>query len=354
MSVRAATNSQQTASTSENVSRFAKQAAQQQNGSATIAYNENTHAAVAQKDKKLVNNLIYLDERAPSDAITIPLQDKVGNDILAMDVEDNSIAQQPGEHVKKGDNAPPGVKHRVKILPKLSFAMYGGPSIYSPIVVDNNRNDGISAIDVKAREQQQYAYNAGVYAGYDISRKLTVQLGVSYRAYRFYIEPSVVYSPSGDVSAAYPIVTSSGTVNMPYISGYSSSGFDTTATAKGSALRSYISIPLRLKYNFVNNGHFKLYMSGGGSANILAYNYIKVHCQNQWGAEDDYMYNISGTRPVNFSFLVGLGAEFAMGRGVKLFVEPSFNGAITATTRNTPVTAYSNYFDFAAGLAYHF
>jgi hypothetical protein len=348
----------------QNVIRFEQQA-KQELSSSVVAYNKPDIASTNEaeqsvgmedqkSDQKRVSNIIYLDERAPSDPITIPLQDKVDDEIVAMDVKDNTTVKPI--NVNMGSHSDAWVaKKTAKIFHRFSVSAFLAPSISNPIMSDNGSNTGISAKDVKAREQQQLAYTYGANIGYDILPRLTIQTGVSYRAYRFYVNPTQVYAKAGDFGGAtYPVVTSSGTVNMPYISGYTPWGYDTVATAKGSAVRSYISVPLSLKYEFYDKHKFGLYVTAGGAVNLLAHNYVTIHCQNQWGEEDAYVYDIEGTNKVNFSYKLGIGAEFTLGRKFSLYAEPSYSGAITPTAKGTPINTYSCYFDFAAGIGYHF
>lgn len=297
-----------------------------------------------------VNSMIYLEERTP---ITIPPPDNSDSVLLAMDAEDS------GENVK-----PIVVRLNEQISalkpkehPKAYVSAYLGSSLAEPMMKDNNTSDNITPAEIKSREHELYAYTGGVNVGITPTSisKFTFQLGCEYRNYRFSLSPSSVDANTGELNSGYSYTTSSGTINMPYLPGYTPFGYyDTVATAKGSAVRSYIDIPLSLKFKFLQTHKFGFYVMAGASMSILVNNYATVHCQNRWGEEDIYLYDIQGAKAINFSYLVGLGAEYKMRNGFNLFLQPSYSAAITPNTSNSPVTSYFNYFDLAAGVTYRF
>ena len=293
-------------------------------------------------------NSIYLDDR--SSPITIPAEDKTDSNMLAMDDEDNSSVGI--RHIDEEEDIPAPPKP--KFGPRVSLSVYGAYSIAAPVIKDNNAADNITAADIKSREQQEGAFMFGANAGYDVSTKLSVQVGCEYRSYKFSLAPTTVNVNTGEWSSGYSFVTSSGTVYMPYIPGYSPKGYDTVATAKGSAVRTYVSIPISIKYKVFSDPKVGLYLRAGTSLNILACNYATVHCQNSLGEEDVYLYDIQGAKEVNFSYILGAGAVCRLCRGVDLYVEPSYSGAITPNTSSSTITTYSSYFDLTGGLTYHF
>jgi hypothetical protein len=293
-------------------------------------------------------NAIYLDDRT---TITIPAPDKMDSNLLAMDVDDKSSVGS--RHIEEEENIIP-TRPKPKFGPRLSISVYGAQSIAEPIIKNNNSDDKVTASDITAREQQEAAYSFGANAGYDLSRKLTVQLGCEYRSYKFSLAPTAVNINTGDWNSGYSFVTSSGIITMPYISGYTRKGYDTTATAKGNAVRNYISVPLAIKYKFLSDPKVSLYVRAGTSFNVLTSNYANMHVQNSLGEEDVYVNNIQGSKEINFSYLLGFGAVCRLWRGVDLYVEPAYSGAITANTVSSPISTYSCFFDLTGGLIYHF
>jgi hypothetical protein len=321
----------------------------------TIAY----HNASAQSNEALetnvtqgVNSMIYLEEKT---SITIPPPDNSDSILLAMDAEDSVETVKPIVVRIKEQISPLKPKEH----PKVSLSAYFGPSLADPVMKDNNTSDNITPAAVKAREHEQPASTciAGVNA--DISptstSRFSVQLGCEYRSYKFSLSPSSINTTTGDMNSGYQYFTSSGTINMPYIPGYTPFGYyDTVATANGTAKRAYIDIPLHLKYKFIQSRKLSVYASVGGSMNILVCNYATIHCQNNWGEEDISLYNIQGAKTINFSYVLGLGIERKLGNGVSIFAEPSYSAAVTPNTSNSPITTYSNYFDLALGVSYRF
>lgn len=317
-----------------------------QHSSQDIAYSDAKHGSNSEMyDRSAIKNIIYLDERTPSE-ITMHTLAKTDSALSALDASDSLYMVPIGPPVA-------GVSHR-KILSKLSVNAFGAPSIVRQTMKDNNPNDNISIGDIQSKEHQQSGYSAGINLGFDLSPRFTLEAGLCYRVYKYTISPTTVDVNTDELGDGYSFATSSGTIYMPYIPAYTSTGYDTTATANGHIIRSYVSIPLRLKYNFLSSPRFGVYISAGGAANVLVYNYANVHCQNTWGQEDVYVYDMEGATPVNFSYLLGLGAELKLGRGFAIYAEPTYMGAITPNIKSKAMTIYSSYFDFAGGLSYHF
>jgi|GEM_PF-3275592 len=319
--------------------------------SSAIAYNNNV---VAQHNRTHITNnqgpaynALYLDDRT---SITIPAPDKMDANILAMDVDDNSSIGS--RHIDEQNTIP--AKRKPKFGPRLSVSVFGAQSIAEPIIKNNSTGDKFTASDITGREQQEAAFAFGTNVGYDVTHKLTLQAGCEYRSYKFSLAPTTVNINIGELNSGYSLATSSGIVTMPYIPGYTAKGYDTTATAKGSAARSYISIPLAVKYRFLSDPKVGLYVRAGTSLNVLASNYAKVHVQNSVGEEDVYVYNMQGSKEISLSYMLGFGAVCRLFRGVDLYVEPAYSGAITPNTVTSPITTYSCFFDLTGGLIYHF
>jgi hypothetical protein len=64
--------------------------------------------------------------------------------------------------------------------------------------------------------------------------------------------------------------------------------------------------------------------------------------------------SIEGLSKVHYSYSLGVGAEYRLGRGVSVYAEPFMQGSVTAINNNTPVSTYPFFFGAAAGITYMF
>lgn len=239
-----------------------------------------------------------------------------------------------------------------KVMPNVSVSVFGAPVIASTVMNGYSVVDNLSAVQLTSREHQQLGYVYGANLGYNISPKVTIEAGFSYRSNQFTIDPATLYPHSGDVAQAYHFVTSSGTITMPYLPNAKSGD---SVTAKGSAVRSYISIPVQVKYNVFNIRHkLTIYATGGAAINILSTNKATVDYNNANGENAVSINSISGTNKTTYSYLIGAGAEYKIGKGFAIYAEPNYLGGITPINSSANIKAYSNYTNITVGLNYLF
>jgi hypothetical protein len=253
---------------------------------------------------------------------------------LIMDNSDNISKPDSINRYSKGNNAPIGQKISTS---RISVSAY-----VTPQVAQGN---------FSTSEKEQLAYTAGVNAGYDLTKNkdLTLTLGVNYQSYSYALNRSTVYGTATDIGQVFQVVTSSGPV---YVGQLSKAG--NTAVASGTGNRSYLGIPVELKYYYHSNRKFGMYVVGGGAVNVNLSNNVSAYCQNLAGNEAITVNNITGTSPLIYSYKVGMGAKYIVGNGFSVYAEPSWTGSINPVNTASPVKAYSDFLNVSAGISYHF
>ncbi len=218
---------------------------------------------------------------------------------------------------------------------------------------DNDNDDNITAKTLKARQSDWFAYEAGMKLGFNVSGRFRIQTGLYYNAYSYNIGENVITAQQrSDGSVGYSMVTSSGVTNIPYTGPVK---IGDSIKVHGSSSRGYVCIPLQLSYTFISHNKLGLYVIGGAAANIAATSGTEISWQNTMLQSGNVsVSSIEGLSKVHYSYSLGVGAEYRLGRGVSVYAEPFMQGSVTAINNNTPVSTYPFFFGAAAGITYMF
>jgi len=205
---------------------------------------------------------------------------------------------------------------------------------------------------IKLGEKQTFSFTAGVKAEYQISSRFSINVGIAYHTFNFNINPYCIYAQKqsgGDIGYALP--TSSGIVDCPYY-GYAKVGDSLKMSATSS--RTYLEIPIHVKYFAIRNNKFKFYLTAGVEANFTlgeeTYMYWQEYGWNVNGAAT--VTSTNGSESMYFSYFFGLGAEYKIGKHFSLYAEPGMHEAITPIDNNIEVVSYPRLISATAGLTY--
>jgi hypothetical protein len=206
---------------------------------------------------------------------------------------------------------------------------------------------------IKQGESQTFSFTAGIKAEYQISSRFSIGTGMAYQSFSFNVSPCNIYAQKqSDGNVGYSIPTSSGVVNCPYY-GYAKVGDSLKMSATSS--RNYLEIPIHAKFFAIDNNKFKFYLTGGVEANFA----LGEETYMNW---EDYGWSNSGTAMVNttngsesmyFSYYVGLGFEYRIGKRLSIYLEPGMHDAITPVDNNIDVTSYPRLISATGGLTYY-
>jgi hypothetical protein len=284
------------------------------------------------------------------------------NDSL-IQIENTKLAIKRADSLKKEDSAsgssvfvPKKQITLAGILSKMSVSVFYAPGLNDDFL-DDKENDPTNTItaNVLNTEQDGYgAYATGLRLGFDVSDKITIQTGCSYRLYSYSIDPTTIYAQKQETGQlGYSLPTSSGTIFLPYSNGVIHSG--DSLDIEGSSSRGYISIPLQFKYKLLAGTVLGFYVTGGFSANFSVYKETLINWENTGLQQGDIVVqSIYGLSNVQYTYNIGFGANYLINNGLSLFIEPYMDASITAINKNTPVIIYPYFFGIALGVTYHF
>jgi hypothetical protein len=206
---------------------------------------------------------------------------------------------------------------------------------------------------IKTDEKQNFSYTVGIKAEYSTTSRFSISLGITYEQFSFNTNPGIVYAQKqSDGDVGYSITTSSGVVECPY---YGKTKVGDSLKMSLVSTRTYLGIPLQLKYNFIYKEKYKIYLNVGLEANICMAEKTIMNWQDFWNESGVATENeTEGSESLYTSYYIGLGADYKIGKYLSLYAEPGLHEAITSLDNNTSaVVTYPQLFSITAGLTYH-
>jgi hypothetical protein len=242
------------------------------------------------------------------------------------------------------------------IVSKTSASLFYAPGTTNDFLhdKDNDPTNTITANVLKTRQDDDGTFAAGIRLSYNFSERWALQTGCSYSVFSYNIKPTVIYAqPEESGQVGYFIVTTSGTVFLPYSTG--SAHLGDSMKVQGKSSRSYISIPLELKYNIAMGRKLCFYITGGFSVNIAKYQQTNLDWVNTYLQEGNVsVQSIYGLNIVHYSYDLGAGLEYIAHKSWSIYAEPYLTGSFTSINTNTPVSTYPYFFGLAFGITKRF
>ncbi len=242
------------------------------------------------------------------------------------------------------------------ILAKTSISAFYAPGVTDDFLHDKNNDPtkSITAKDIKTHQDGDGTFATGLRLAYDLSDRWSLFTGCYYSLYSYNINPTVIYAQQQENGqVGYSITTSSGTVFIPYSAGTTHVG--DSIKIRGSSSRGYLSIPVQAKYKLPVSSNLAFYVTGGFAVNIANYKETRINWENTAFQEGNVsVQDIYGLNMVQYSYNIGIGAQYLICRGLSVYAEPYLDGSFTSINNNTPVITYPYFFGAALGVTYHF
>jgi hypothetical protein len=206
---------------------------------------------------------------------------------------------------------------------------------------------------IKTGEKQSFSYTAGLKTEYKISSRFSIAAGIGYQVFSFHVNPTVIYAEKQSGSdAGYYLATSSGEVVCPY---YGPVNAGDSLKMNASSKRTYLEIPIQLKYFAINNTKCRFYIVGGLEANFLLGESTTMNWQDFWNESGVANVNTTGgAKNIYFSSYAGIGADYNLSKFLSIYAEPGLHEAITSLDDNVSVITYPRLFSITTGITWHF
>ncbi len=237
---------------------------------------------------------------------------------------------------------------------KFSISVYFTPQVYSGYkLTSNDATAGQYENTIQNGEKQKFSYSAGIKAEYALSKHFSIGVGIAYQSYSFQIAPSTLYAKTqSDGQVGYSIVSSSGVIDCPY---YGTTWIGDSIKMNATSSRSYLSIPVQLKYFLLKITKLNLYAAGGIGVNITVGTKTQMSWQDSWQTQGaSTVTSVEGLQKMYYSYSFGAGLDYSIFKHISIYAEPVVHGSITAINKNTPVISYPYLLGLTGGITYHF
>ena len=349
--------------------------------------------------KLRINNIIpvrHADENLISEPVSTPLQQMPVADVK---VEQQDVIVQPGENKDPGKKLfnpgtivsmagnnvlrkpsfkanNPFVEYKVpettpaNKMKRWSVGAVLTPSYYS----ETGKSSSQAASGLTETEQAAISYSGGLALGFNLNKKLSLQMGLYYTSLNQEIDGVKSYSGFSKYNTmkgpgAFTVKTTSGPIStrnsdiflsngpgMTKVSGaFSSEVFDPAKsglTYLDNTLFqnfNYLEIPLMLRYKIVDR-IVGVNVVGG-------FSYGQLISNSAYSVSDGTKYVLGeteGLTPVTVSSSFGLGMEYRISGNISLNLEPTFRYFLTPMSSLTTAPGHTYTFGVLSGLSWKF
>ncbi|HEY4797837.1 MAG TPA: outer membrane beta-barrel protein [Bacteroidia bacterium] len=239
-------------------------------------------------------------------------------------------------------------------MSRISMMVYFAPSHAYQYLKDGDESDNIDVDDLTGVKSKKMAYNTGLRLSCDLNYHWTIHTGLNYYVSSFALDPKTVYAhPGKNGHTVYSYLTGAGPIEIR--SDATTIGDSMKIDNNSSQTFQYLNIPLCLSYNYYIK-RFTLFATAGVSANFLLRCNTRINDKERGGVEDDddSSEKIEGLEHVNYGFICGIGARYAISKNYFISAAPMFSGNINTINKSYSVKDRPYNLGFEFGFGYHF
>ena len=198
------------------------------------------------------------------------------------------------------------------------------------------------------------SFSGGILIGSSISKKLSLQSGISYSSSHISIDPTKIYAVkvnAGDIK--YRHNTSAGFSYILPSFNLSPNIGDSLYTRASKHTLHYISIPLIIKYGFE---HKRLSLNPGiGLAfNFLTKALLETNINDGLNTETESITKLEGLRKVSYSLMFTPELKYQVSKKWRIIAMPYFKYALASINKKNIVKTYPYNVGLGAGAVYKF
>jgi len=234
-----------------------------------------------------------------------------------------------------------------------TLSLFYGPNVYSYNHLKILNQQYAAAIkSYNDLSTQDYSFNSGLLAGYQITKKWSIATGGLYSTIAYSSTYPTLHARVGsDNTYHYIYRTVCGSIEVPNDDNVVLTSKDSLKNAAHcSQVIKIISVPVMVKYQVTKN-RFTIYATTGFAANFILQEVANVSTGT---SQYTIVNHITGLRKTNYSYLVGTGIDYNLNNGMSVFAEPSFRTSITSLTQFNSFNCYPYSFGINMGLSFHF
>lgn len=243
--------------------------------------------------------------------------------------------------------------------PKQIFSKYWSLTPYVSVDFIGQRldNDGsfpepVQPAVLKRREHHEPSFSAGFFAGYHVTKKLSLKTGLLYANSSTAIAPQTLHAAASD-NKGYELITTAGYVYLDKVFGQTAVPGDSVAATNTEHHIASLNIPLMAAYTINPQSRLTVTPGAGLYTHIILGSKIETEIKKDGNRQTVSLTNFKGQRPAYFSFAADAAIGYKLNKKLSLAVIPSFNYAITSITSKNAVKTYPYTFRMGAGITWN-
>jgi hypothetical protein len=266
----------------------------------------------------------------------------------------NSGAAADSAHVSPDQGAASGSSK----LHRVSLQLFYGPEMTKRVFTkdhDSDDNLKMNDDDYKERELIGPSFSMGLKAGYDLSERWKVHVGLSYYSFSQQIQPMALFTQKGGDGANHFVLnTSAGSAELPNMGSEPGKKDSLMLNNPSSQVLHYLNIPMTIEFRISDSKRFSCYAFAGAYLSYLLDSRLVMEVTKGSATEVYTFSSLQGTNKFMLGLNAGLGAQYNLSKKISLHAEPGAKFAVSPLNSNTAVRCFPYSFALTFGLGYHF
>ncbi len=224
-------------------------------------------------------------------------------------------------------------KHNFYIIPFFSY------DIIKERLLEQYKYDNQDQLAVAKREKPDASYTLGLLAEYRLSKKYSVQAGISLSNSFTSISSTVIRAiPDNSGTYKFKLATTYGLAEIKR-TGMNPQNGDSIRLKDASLQLQYVSVPVMIKYQ-IKPGNFNVSGLAGIGVNRIVNEKMEVEYASNTNAETEVVEKIEGLKKTFITLIVGGEASYTVNKRISIGISPAIRYSLTPVNEGTPIKTF--------------
>ncbi len=241
----------------------------------------------------------------------------------------------PGEQSNKQKRQLPQLKskHNFYIIPFFSY------DIIKERLHEQYKYDNQDQLAVAKREKPDASYTLGLLAEHRLSKKYSMQAGISLSNSFTSISSTVIRAiPDNSGTYKFKLATTYGLAEIKK-TGINPQNGDSIRLKDASLQLQYVSVPVTVKYE-IKHGNFNISGLAGLGINRIVNEKMEVEYASNTNAETEVVEKIEGLKKTFITLIAGGEASYTVNKRMSVGVSPAIRYSVTPVNEGTPIKTF--------------
>ena len=273
---------------------------------------------------------------------------------LPKNINNNSVIKQPypdgllshnflkddlTENNKVNEHAPASINIKLHSKHLFSLTPFFSVDHITGRFIEQYEFDNLDKNDLAGREKPDMSFTAGLLAGYQLNKKLSLISGISYSSSKLSVAGAAVKALQNDNGKyIFKMATSYGFTELTK-SGIVPAAGDSLLVSSANVSFNYISIPLMINYDLPGK-KLRFSAHGGVAFNTITSEKVEAEYKVQNNKEAETINKIEGIRKTFFTMNTGIDVKYSINHTTDISIGPELRYGINSINKGTPVKTY--------------